>query len=70
MATKAFESVLGVWSRRGEKGEIVEDGTPYYIRLIPVVGPALAAALSLFACISAFGIDYMVQANNVALAAE
>ncbi|MEM1642695.1 MAG: amino acid carrier protein [Desulfurococcaceae archaeon] len=70
MATKAFEATLGVWSRREEKGEVVEGGTPYYIRLVPTIGPALAVAFSLFAWISAFGIGNMVQANNVALAGE
>lgn len=70
MATKAFEVTLGVWSRREERGEVVEGGTPYYIRLVPVVGPALAVAFSLFAWIAAFGIGNMVQANNVALGAE
>jgi AGCS family alanine or glycine:cation symporter len=70
MATKAFETTLGVWSRREERGEVVEGGTPYYIRLVPVVGPGLAIAFSLFAWIAAFGIGNMVQANNVALGAE
>ncbi|MEM4005586.1 MAG: amino acid carrier protein [Desulfurococcaceae archaeon] len=70
MATKGFEVTLGVWSRREEKGEVVEGGTPYYIRLLPTIGPALAVAFSLFAWISAFGIGNMVQANNVALAGE
>ena len=70
MATKGFEATLGAWSRREEKGEVVEGGTPYYIRLIPFIGPALAVAFSLFAWIAAFGIGNMVQANNVALGVE
>ena len=70
MATKGVEATLGNWSRREERGEVVEGGTPYYIRLLPVVGPALAVAFSLFAWIAAFGIGNMVQANNVAYATE
>lgn len=70
MVTKAFESTLGVWTRRMTPTGEIEGGTPYYIKLIPVVGPALAILFSVFAWISAFGIGNMVQANNVALGAQ
>lgn len=70
MSTKAFEVTLGVWSRREERGEVVEGGTPYYVKLVPIVGPVLAVLFALFAWISAFGIGNMVQANNVAMATE
>jgi len=70
MVTKAFESALGVWSRRVRPNGEIEGGAPYYIRLIPGIGPVLAVLFALFAWISAFGIGNMVQANNVALGAE
>lgn len=70
MALKAFEAALGVWSRRVRPDGSVEGGAPYYIRLVPAVGPALAVLFSAFTVISAYGIGNMVQANNVALGAE
>lgn len=70
MGLKGVEAALGSWSRRVTPDGKVEGGTPYYIRLVPVVGPALALLFSIFTFISAFGIGNMVQANNVALAAE
>lgn len=48
----------------------VEGGTPYYIMLVPVVGPGLAVLFAIFTFIAAYGIGNAVQANNVALAAE
>jgi AGCS family alanine or glycine:cation symporter len=70
MATKAFEATLGVWSRRIRPDGEIEGGAPYYIRLVPVVGPALAIIFSIFAWIAAFGIGNTTQANNIALGAE
>jgi len=70
MATKSAEVTLSLWSRRVLPDGRIEGGTPYYIRRIPVIGPALAILFSLFAWIAAFGIGNMVQANNVALGAE
>lgn len=70
MATKAVEATLAVWSRRVTPDGRVEGGTPYYIRLVPVVGPALAVLFAIFAFIAAYGIGNTVQANNVALGAE
>ncbi len=70
MGLKAVEATLGVWSREIKPDGTIEGGTPYYIRRIPKVGPILAVLFALFAWIAAFGIGNMVQANNVALAAE
>ncbi|MEO3993012.1 MAG: amino acid carrier protein [Desulfurococcaceae archaeon TW002] len=70
MGLKGFEATLGVWSRRVLPDGRVEGGTPYYIKLVPVVGPGLAVLFAIFAFIAAYGIGNMVQANNVALAAE
>ncbi len=70
MATKSAEVTLAMWSRRVLPDGRIEGGTPYYIRRIPMIGPALAILFSLFAWIAAFGIGNMVQANNVALGAE
>lgn len=70
MGTKAVEATLGAWSRRITPDGKVEGGTPYYIRLVPVVGPALAVLFSIFTFIAAYGIGNTVQANNVALGVE
>lgn len=70
MGTKAIEITLGVWSRKVTPDGKVEGGTPYYIRLVPGIGPALAVLFSVLAFIAAFGIGNMVQANNVALGME
>ncbi|MEL9909503.1 MAG: amino acid carrier protein [Desulfurococcus sp.] len=70
MGTKAVEATLGAWSRRITPDGRVEGGTPYYIRLVPVVGPALAVLFSIFTFIAAYGIGNTVQANNVALGVE
>ncbi|ACL11708.1 Sodium:alanine symporter [Desulfurococcus amylolyticus 1221n] len=70
MGTKAVEATLGAWSRRITPDGKVEGGTPYYIRLVPTVGPALAVLFSIFAFIAAYGIGNTVQANNVALGVE
>ncbi|MCD6488078.1 MAG: sodium:alanine symporter family protein [Desulfurococcales archaeon] len=70
MGLKAAEVTLGVWSRRVLPDGRIEGGTPYYIRLVPKIGPILAVLFSLFAFTAAFGIGNMVQANNVALGAE
>jgi AGCS family alanine or glycine:cation symporter len=70
MGLKGIEATLGVWSRRVTPDGRIEGGTPYYIRLVPVIGPALAVLFSILTFIAAFGIGNMVQANNVALGAE
>lgn len=70
MMTKAIEATLANYTKRVTPEGRVEGGTPYYIRLIPVVGPALAVIFSIFTFIAAFGIGNMVQANSVAHAAE
>jgi AGCS family alanine or glycine:cation symporter len=70
MVTKSFEATLGAWSRRIRPDGEIEGGTPYYIRLIPAVGPVLAVLFSVFAWIAAFGIGNTAQANNSALGAE
>lgn len=70
MGLKGVEVTLAVWSRRVTPDGRIEGGTPYYIRLVPVIGPALAVLFSIFTFIAAFGIGNMVQANNVALGAE
>ncbi|MDW8082668.1 MAG: amino acid carrier protein [Sulfolobales archaeon] len=70
MGLKGFEAALGVWSRRTRRDGRVEGGTPYYIMLVPVVGPGLAVLFAIFTFIAAYGIGNAVQANNVALAAE
>ena len=70
MGTKAVEATLGAWSRRITPDGRVEGGTPYYIRLVPAIGPALAVLFSIFTFIAAYGIGNTVQANNVALGVE
>ena len=42
----------------------------FYIEKIPLIGPILALFFALFACITAFGIGNMTQANSVAQGAE
>ncbi|MFN4046121.1 MAG: alanine/glycine:cation symporter family protein [Acidilobaceae archaeon] len=70
MALKAVEVTLGVKFRKVRAdGTVVEGGTPYYIRQVPLVGGILAVLFALFAFISAFGIGNMVQASNVAFGA-
>lgn len=70
MAVKAGEVTLGMKFRKVKAdGTVVEGGTPYYIREVPIVGGILAVLFAIFAFISAFGIGNMVQASNVAYGA-
>lgn len=70
MALKAVEVTLGVKYRRlRADGSVVEGGTPYYIRQVPIIGGILAALFALFAFIAAPGIGNMVQSSNVAFGA-
>ncbi|MEM4823025.1 MAG: amino acid carrier protein [Acidilobaceae archaeon] len=70
MALKAVEVTLGIKYRKVKAdGTVVEGGTPYYIRQVPIIGGMLAVLFALFAFISAFGIGNMVQASNVAYGA-
>lgn len=67
MALKATEVVLGIKYRKvGPDGSVIEGGTPYYIKQVPLIGGALAALFALFAFTSSLGIGNMVQASNVA----
>ncbi len=71
MALKAAEVTLGMKFRKVRAdGTVVEGGTPYYIRQVPLVGPILAALFALFAFIAAPGIGNMVQSSNVAYGAS
>lgn len=67
MVLKATEVVLGIKYRKvAPDGTVIEGGTPYYIRQVPIVGGALAVLFAIFAFVSSLGIGNMVQASNVA----
>ncbi|QOR94181.1 sodium:alanine symporter family protein [Thermosphaera chiliense] len=70
MGLKGVEVTLAVWSRRVTPEGRVEGGTPYYIRLIPKIGPALSVVFAVLIIIGGFGTADMLQPNNVALGAE
>jgi Na+/alanine symporter len=71
MSIKACEVSLALWTRKVRPdGTVIRGGTMFYIERVPVIGPILAMLFALFACIAAFGIGNMCQANSVAEGAE
>jgi len=71
MSIKACEVSLALWTRKVRPdGTVIRGGTMFYIERVPVIGPILAVLFALFACIAAFGIGNMCQANSVAEGAE
>ncbi len=70
MGLKGVEVVLALWSRKVLPDGRVEGGTPYYIRLLPGIGPALALFFAICLILNCYGSNNFVQANNVALGVE